>query len=253
MGEGISATWTAPGSDALNAALEATWPPLSFDDDAAPGWRLRDGGGGGSRVSAATALRADADPAAAEAAMRARGARPLFRIREGEAALDAALAARGYEIMDPTLFYAGPAAEIAEVRPPKGVRTVQVRARLALLDEIWDAGGIGPARRAVMARAPEPKAVLMARTDMTVAGCAFVAVSDGVAMIHAIEIRDIARRQGGGRGVLSGAARFALEQGAETLALAVTEANAPARALYDRMGMVEAGGYHYRVAPERGA
>ncbi len=37
------------------------------------------------------------------------------------------------------------------------------------------------------------------------------------------------------------------------LALAVTARNAPARALYDRMGMTEAGGYHYRIAPAEGA
>ncbi|PJN94439.1 N-acetyltransferase, partial [Amaricoccus sp. HAR-UPW-R2A-40] len=40
------------------------------------------------------------------------------------------------------------------------------------------------------------------------------------------------------------------DRGAVTLALAVAEANAPARALYDRLGMAEAARYHYRIAPE---
>ena len=34
---------------------------------------------------------------------------------------------------------------------------------------------------------------------------------------------------------------------AQTFALVVTEANAPARALYERLGMVTVGRYHYRV------
>jgi ribosomal protein S18 acetylase RimI-like enzyme len=52
--------------------------------------------------------------------------------------------------------------------------------------------------------------------------------------------------------LLEAAARFAAAHGADTLALAVAEANAPARALYRRLGMTEAGGYHYRIAPDTG-
>ena len=46
------------------------------------------------------------------------------------------------------------------------------------------------------------------------------------------------------------AAAWAAAEGAATLALAVTRANAPARALYARLGLAEAAAYHYRVAPE---
>ena len=38
-----------------------------------------------------------------------------------------------------------------------------------------------------------------------------------------------------------------MAQGATTFAVVVTEANAPARALYARLGMVVAGRYHYRL------
>ncbi|SET61926.1 GNAT family N-acetyltransferase [Oceanicella actignis] len=237
----------------LEAALEATWPPLAVDELSAPGWRLRDGGGGGARVSAATRLRADADPDAAIAAMRAQGRAPLFRIRAGEEDLDAALAARGLARRDETLFLVAPAERIAAIEPARGVRAVEVRARLALLDEIWTAAGIGPERRAVMARAEGPRTVVMSRTDMAVAGVGFVAVHGPVAMVHAMVVRPERRRQGGGRGVLRGAARFALDHGARTLALAVTADNAPALALYGRMGMREAGRYHYRAAAETAA
>jgi ribosomal protein S18 acetylase RimI-like enzyme len=46
------------------------------------------------------------------------------------------------------------------------------------------------------------------------------------------------------------AARFALDQGAAWLALAVTEANAAARALYEAAGMETVARYGYRQAAE---
>ena len=236
----------------LTAALEATWPPAERRADV-PGWTLRRGLGGGKRVSAATRRGTGGDIDEAAAAMRAWAQAPLFRIDpddEGDMALDAALAARGFAVVDPSILYAAPARDLAALETPEGVKTALVRARLALLDEIWDSGGVGPARRAVMARAPAPKTTIMARTDTAVAGVAFVAVSGEIAMIHAIEVRPEHRRKGGGRATLEGAARFALDNGAEALALAVTEENAPARALYARVGMTEAGRYHYRIAPD---
>lgn len=227
----------------LMAALDATWPAAEVIDSV-PGWRIRRGEGGGRRVSAATGA---GDIAAAEAAMRGLGQTPIFRLGPGEDDLDRALAARGYLAEAPTVLYAAPAAALAAAPPRKGVRVVRVRARLALLDEIWEAGGIGPERRAVMARAPAPKTALMARTETRNAGVAFVAVDREVAMVHAIEVSPDQRRLGAAATLTAEAARFAAEHGAETLALAVTAANEPARALYARLGMTEAGGYHYRV------
>ncbi|MER2510561.1 MAG: GNAT family N-acetyltransferase [Amaricoccus sp.] len=46
------------------------------------------------------------------------------------------------------------------------------------------------------------------------------------------------------------ACRWAATEGAATLALAVGRANLPAVTLYQRLGMAEAGAYHYRVAAE---
>jgi hypothetical protein len=46
------------------------------------------------------------------------------------------------------------------------------------------------------------------------------------------------------------AAAWAQRAGAPVFAMAVTERNAPARALYARLGLAEAARYHYRVAPE---
>ena len=83
---------------ALYEVSDATWPAARKWDDGP--WTLRDGAGGGKRASAATARGdvTDQDIPKAEAAMKAMGQRSLFMIREGDDALDAMLAARGYLI-----------------------------------------------------------------------------------------------------------------------------------------------------------
>ncbi len=76
----------------------------------------------------------------------------LFMLRPGEEALDHALSARGYDLIDPVVIYVGDPAVLVALKAPDGVNWVEARARLALLDGIWRAGGVGPGRRAVMAR-----------------------------------------------------------------------------------------------------
>lgn len=228
----------------LIAAVDATWPPA--ESVARAGWRLRRGMGGGQRVSAASPLGPAPDIAAAEAAMAAWGQPPLFRVTPAEGAIDAALAAAGYRVHDPVAVYAAPSPALADGRD-ETARIIRVSTPVALMDEIWDAGGIGAARRAVMDRAPGPAIRLMARLGDRPAGCAFVACDGFVAMLHAMEVLARHRRSGAGRMLLHGAANWAAEQGAEHLALAVTEDNAPARLLYEAAGMTVAARYHYRV------
>ncbi len=179
--------------------------------------------------------------------MRAWGQRPLFMIRPGDATLDASLAARRYQLKDATVFYAAPPEALAS---PGGMTAIPCTAPLACMAGIWADGGIGPARLAVMARAPAPRCYLLARLGDRPAGCAFVARHGPVAMLHALEIAPAARGKGLAVHMTRAAAAWAGRQGAATLALAVTVRNAPARALYEGLGMTEAGGYHYRAAPE---
>ena len=74
--------------------VEATWPAAAKRNLGPV--TLRDGQGGGSRVSAASVegKATEAEVAAAEEAMRAAGRRPLFMIRDGQDDLDARLDAR---------------------------------------------------------------------------------------------------------------------------------------------------------------
>ncbi|MGR3465905.1 GNAT family N-acetyltransferase [Limimaricola sp.] len=217
------------------AALAATWPAAATRDIGP--FRLRDGAGGGSRVSAAT-LEGPFDATALDAAEARMGTAGLFMVRGGETAFDAALAARGYAVMDPTVILAA-RVDALEAAAPDGCWPPR-HAHLAL----WAAGGIGPERVAVMHRAAGPKAVLQGAE-----ACAFVARHGDIAMLHALEVAAGARRRGAGRALMAMAAGWARAQGAVTLALAVTRANGAARALYHRLGFAEATQYHYRRAP----
>ena len=242
----MTETISQPDTARLMDATDATWPAEKMTEFG--GWRLRVGAGGGKRVSAASPL-GPAEIADAEAVMRDWGQVPLFRLTPADAALDALLEARRYRMIDRVVLYAGPVDRLAG----EGSHVAQVyRVSFvpAILEEIWAAGGIGPGRLAVMDRVPGPAVRLLSRAADLPCGAAFVGVDGEVAMIHAIEVLARLRRQGAGHLLVEAAARFAAEHGARWLALAVTEANAPARALYDRLGMAEAGRYHYRIAPD---
>lgn len=233
----------------LFRVVEATWP-------AARTWTcgaitLRDGAGGGSRVSAATAddLPPDRDLAAAEDAMRDQGRAPLFMVRDGQMALDDMLAARGYQVKDPVLVYHAPIETLTAERPPP-VTSFACWPPLVSLREIWAAGGVGPEKLAVMDRVTVPKSAFLGRIDDTPAAAAFVGVADGCAMLHGLEVAAAFRRRKLGRHLTVAAAFWARALGARDFALLVTRANASAIALYASLGLNPVGQYHYRILPE---
>ncbi|MDP3196877.1 N-acetyltransferase [Tabrizicola sp.] len=225
----------------LAEVMEATWPPASR-------WTLgpftlRDGAGGGKRVTAASLdgpfFKADLDTL--EAAMPA----PLMLIRAGETELDAALDSRGWRIVDPVVAYAAPVARLVTDLPR--LTAFPHWPPLEIARSVWAEGGIGPARIAVMERVQGPKAALLGRIDDRSAGVAFIACHGDEAMLHALEVRQSHRRQGLGKNLLHAAANWAAENKATRLSLVVTRQNAAARALYARLGMEVVGQYHYRM------
>ncbi len=227
--------------------IDGTWPAARYVGQGP--WILREGQGGGSRVSAASATGpvTEEDIAAAEDAMRAMDQRPLFMIRDGDDALDAQLEARGYAVKDPVVAYACRVSHLTDIPMPR-VTVLPVWEPLAIMREIWAGAGIGPARLAVMDRAEGPKTGLLARYNDKPGGTAFVAIHDGVAMLHALEILPHQRKQGLGRWMMRGAAHWAAKQGAHTLAVVCTRENDGANALYSGLGMSVVGQYHYRVS-----
>ncbi len=224
--------------------VDGTWPAARYER-VGP-FQLREGQGGGSRVSAASLVGTinAGDIDAAEQAMLAMGQKRIFCLRPGDEALDAHLAQRGYEILDPVNIYASPIAHLTQVPVPR-VTVFTIWELLAIMREIWAQGGIGPERLAVMDRAKEPKTGLLLRQNDQPAGTGFVAIHDGVAMVHALEILPDHRRQGLGQWAMRAAAFWALDNGAHTLSVICTKANGGANGLYRSLGMPIVGEYHY--------
>lgn len=232
---------------AFYGAIDGTWPAATRTRIGP--WTIRDGQGGGKRVSAATADAPckDTDIAQAEDAMRAMNQAPLFMIRAGEDALDAALQARGYDIVDPTNGYVAQAKTLTDIPIPR-VTAFAIWEPLAIMQDIWAMGGIGQARLDVMARA-QVKTGILARWKDKPAGAAFVAIHEGIAMVHAVEVLAHQRGQGVAQWIMRRAAFWALDNGADTLAVLTTASNDAANALYQKLGFSRLGGYHYRAHP----
>ena len=229
--------------------IDATWPAARMI--ASGPITLREGQGGGSRVSSATLEAEQASSqqiSDAEQAMRDLGQDPKFMIRDGQDAFDAQLEQRGYDILDPVNIWACPASQLTKVAIPR-VTTFAVWEPLQICREIWQSGGIGAARQAIMERADCPKVALLGRHRDKPAGTGFCAIHDGIAMVHAFEILPHQRREGMGGWMMRQAAVWAVENGAETLSVICTKRNEGANGLYTSLGMTCVGQYHYRHKP----
>ncbi|MFD2175581.1 GNAT family N-acetyltransferase [Rhodobacter lacus] len=226
------------------AVIDATWPAAA--QHRAGGFVVREGLGGGARVSCASLAGPfeAANIAAAEAAHHALGQMPKFMVRPEDRMLDAALDARGYEMFDPVVIYAAPLQRLSTNVPP--VTAFAHWPPLAIVREVWAETGIGAERQAILERVTGPKIAILGRTSDRAAGAAFLALHEGTAMLHALTVLPAYRRTGLGRAIMAEAARWAIEAGAEELALVVTRANAPANALYRSLGLDAVSAYHYR-------
>ncbi len=235
-----------PTAATLYEVVEATWPPSSAIQNGP--WTIRDGAGGGKRVSAATAhgpVRAQ-DIAAMEEAAATLNQPPLVMIRNGDAALDTLLAAEGYQIIDPVVLYACPIEALLTPKPDR-LDGFAIWPPLAIQEELWAEGGIGPARVDVMRRAPAPKTTILGRCESRAAGTAYVGLHGQIAMLHAMEVSPNLRRKGAAGKMMRVAAHWAAKQGAEIFSLVTTCENAAANGLYASLGMVSVGQYHYRI------
>ncbi|WP_241434480.1 GNAT family N-acetyltransferase [Sulfitobacter noctilucae] len=232
----------------LFAAAEATWPAARCWQD--HGFTLRDGQGGGQRVSAATAdgpvTAAQID--AAEGAMREMGQTPLFRLLGDAPDLDEALVARGYIAKDPTTVYVLPIEQLTDKDIPP-VTAFSIWEPLAIMNEVWETDGVGQARRDVMARAACKTAVL-SRWNEKPGGVAFAAVHGKICMVHAVVVLAHQRRQGVAQWMMRRAAFWGQAQGATHMAVLCVDDNESANALYRALGFAAMGGYHYRKHPD---
>ena len=238
---------TPPTASELYTALADTWPAARAID-AGP-WDIREGLGGGQRVSSAMAKSVVSEPDLDMAfdGMQSLGQPALFMIREGDDSLDAWLEKRGLTVSDPTTLYVVPASDLAQSYPITTI--IPSWPPLAIQREIWAEGGVVDARIAVMERCTHPKTSIVTRINDTPAATVFLAKSGSIAMLHALEVRPANRRLGVGEITLRAAAKWARDQGADWLTLAVTKANTAADALYQKLGMIPVSSYHYRRTP----
>lgn len=256
------ATATREATTATIRTLECrafnAWPALQTVVD--EGWLLRFARGHTKRANSVNVLwpGGGADLplriARAEALYRAQRLQPVFRVTPlAEPDLDAALAARGYEAFDPSLVLAGDIAAVADA----------ARAPLPVPAPDPFAGWLDAFGAATQA-APAPLAALGDMLRVLVPPAGFVRVpardgGDGAYAMGVAEAGDLgvfevltvpeARRQGLAAKALAALAAWAMPLGARRAWLQVTAENAPARALYARLGMREIYRYHYRRAP----
>ncbi|UWQ21882.1 N-acetyltransferase [Jannaschia sp. W003] len=238
---------TAPGAARIMAAVRATWPPSALapcGPFALPAERT------GTRRATAARLRegeaaTDADVAAVE---RARPGTVFGTLDGAEDALAALLAARGYREGGVSDLMAGPVAPLLGEPLPR-VSGFAHWPPLAICGAIWDDHGNPAPRRAPMHRTPAPRAAILLRHADRAAGALFAAIHDGLAVLHLVVTLPRARRQGVGLLGLRHAAAWAETHGATHLALPVEASNAAAVALYRRGGLVRRGGYRYWSHP----
>lgn len=108
-------------------------------------WTLREGRGGGKRVSAASANGpvTEADIDTAIAGLAELDQKPLFQVRDGDDALDAMLEARGFVVIDPVVLYITPVETLTDKPIPK-VTAFSIWEPLAIMEEIWAKGALAP-------------------------------------------------------------------------------------------------------------
>lgn len=255
MSADISPNWAirmttseAPAIDSYFAANDETWPAAQYHHSSR--FTCRRGEDAGMRVSAITLGDdwVEDDIKAASEMAKKWGQQPIFSIRSGQTRLDAYLTSKGYSKCFETLVLSAPPALIAKDADKDDLDAFS-EILLQIQKDIWQDGGhITEPRLAVMERVKTQKTFLLGRLDNRPVGTGFVAISNGIAMLHALEVHKDAQRRGLGRRLTAKAAAWATQNGAVRFSLLVTTENSAARDLYEALGMEIVSKYHYRVA-----
>jgi GNAT superfamily N-acetyltransferase len=183
-----------------------------------------------------------------EAAYRAKGMSPVFRLPDvdGLASAAHALAERGYVPQQPTLMMTADLGLAAGFAEPTGAT------QLERPDDDWAAVFLGEGfdpedgahRVAVLSSAPGAVFAAVRDPEGTYAVGA-LSLAEGWASLHGMRTRRARRGEGLAGQVVACLARAAQARGATQIFLQVEEGNAPARALYARAGFTPLWRYHY--------
>jgi N-acetylglutamate synthase len=171
-----------------------------------------------------------------------------------ELALDNHLSARNW------LTRPGPAFVMVADLPLPGLPPLSLPAGRAVQvirepDDAWAAryhyrgqDHLPPIARKVLTSAEEQSFVSIRSADEVLA-IARLSIAAGWAGLTAVEVNPAYRRQGLGVAITAAACQEAVLRGMRNVFLQVEVDNAPARALYERLGFRYSHLYHYRVAP----
>jgi GNAT superfamily N-acetyltransferase len=244
----------APGVAELELLAARSWRGL--EEEAYGDWLLRAGNGFTGRANSVL-LVGDPPTQLSEAVATvtdwyaARGLRPRAQVPvPGAERADAALAAAGWTRDDDNLVLTAPLA---------GWPAPEVRVDLAPEpDEAWLAGYryrgsvLPPGAREVLLSADGPvfASVRRAPPPAPLAAVARGVLVEGWLCVTAVTVDERYRRQALATRVMSGLGVWARERGGHSCVLQVAGGNAPALALYERLGFTEHHRYHYRSGPE---
>ncbi|MCW2532364.1 MAG: Acetyltransferase family protein [Blastococcus sp.] len=221
-------------------------------------WLLRAGGGFTGRANSVlvvgdppTDLPGAVDSVSSWYAQR--GLRPRAQVpMPGAERADAAFAAAGWTRDDDNLVLTAALTDWAA--PQDGVHLAPTP------DEAWLAGyryrgtPLPPVASAVLVNADDP-VFASVRFDPAPAPLAAVArgvVVDGWLVVTAVTVDERYRRRGLATTVMAVLGAWGRERGAHSCLLQVAGGNAPALALYERLGFTEHHRYHYRLGAEPG-
>ena len=104
-----------------------------------------------------------------------------------------------------------------------------------------------PAAPAILAAVPERRGFVLVRRNGEPIATALGVITDDIVIVECVMTNEAARRTGGACLVMQGLERWAANHGARISALQAITSNAPAQALYARLGYTELGRQHFYV------
>jgi GNAT superfamily N-acetyltransferase len=170
--------------------------------------------------------------------------------------LDAILAQRGYTSDALTAVQTAPLATVLTRTEPKPVFTVTIT---DTFDERWFAtycqaeridARVAETRRAILQRIGPRTGYALLHLEGQPAAIGLAVAEQGWSGLFSMATRPELRRQGAATAILHALARWSQGHQAANIYLQVVENNAPARALYAKVGFETLYHYHYREAPQ---
>ena len=219
------------------------------------GWVLRFSEGLTRRANSANPLRpvSHFDLRACEALYRRSGLPTIFRVLSLiDPVVDDRLAKAGYTGEGESCVLYGPIEDVEAARDPD-VRLLDeptqewFGAMAALQNHSSEQAAT---YRRIVGRLAIPAAFAALSDEGGAVGLAYGALHNGLLCYESVITDSRRRRQGGGRRIIKALTAWARDQGAVGACLEVEAHNAPARALYDAVGLKrELYRYHYRREP----